>query len=155
MEKPIKCVICGDVFEPTDLEELKEMHEHFHINPFICPDCYDNVGRKDLEDQFNVIYEGEQIVEIPLAPLSSNPPLVVRRHETIKKGEKRMNGEDNSRQELAGTLLKAAKTIMDFAMRVQSEADYNKLTGFNRITVDLDKLDDPKEQPISLSTVVK
>ena len=66
-----------------------------------------------------------------------------------------MNGEDNSRQELAGTLLKAAKIIMDFAMRVQSEADYNKLTGFNRVTVDLDKLDDPKEQPISLSTVVK
>ena len=47
-----KCTKCGDRFTGEEISELRAEHEEFSQHPFICPDCYDRLNRKDLEDQF-------------------------------------------------------------------------------------------------------
>lgn len=47
-----KCTKCGDRFTGEEISELRADHEEFSLHPFICPDCWDNLQRKDLEDQF-------------------------------------------------------------------------------------------------------
>lgn len=52
-----KCTKCGDVFSADEIEEFKEEHEEFSKDPFICPDCYDRLVHKDLEDQFKELMQ--------------------------------------------------------------------------------------------------
>lgn len=53
----MKCVKCGEDFSKEDIRDLKDMGEEFHTHPFICPDCWDNLQGKDLEDQFKELME--------------------------------------------------------------------------------------------------
>lgn len=52
------CAKCGEIYTDEDISELSRI-EPFSLDPFICPDCYDNLNRKDLEDQFNDLMKGE------------------------------------------------------------------------------------------------
>lgn len=47
-----RCTVCGDSFLGEEISEWRSDHEPYSLNPFICPDCYDRLQRKDLEDQF-------------------------------------------------------------------------------------------------------
>ena len=51
------CSVCGDKFLGEEISEWRSEHEPFSMNPFICPDCYDNLQSKDLEDQFTELME--------------------------------------------------------------------------------------------------
>lgn len=53
--KLYECIFCGDVFDRTDLNDLREAGEEFWIdgNDFVCPDCLDNISRLSLDDQFS------------------------------------------------------------------------------------------------------
>lgn len=46
------CTVCGDQFLGEEVSEWRAEQEPFSLHPFICPDCYDRLNRKDLEDQF-------------------------------------------------------------------------------------------------------
>ena len=48
-----KCTYCGDKYSGEAISEMRTEHEEFSLHPFICPDCYDRLNRKDLEDQFD------------------------------------------------------------------------------------------------------
>ena len=48
-----KCTICGDRVLGEEISEWRSEHEAFSLHPLICPDCYDRLNRKDLEDQFD------------------------------------------------------------------------------------------------------
>lgn len=47
------CTVCGDSFLGEEISEWRADNEDFSLRPFICPDCYDRLRRKDLEDQFD------------------------------------------------------------------------------------------------------
>lgn len=59
-----RCVKCGDTFSGEEISELQAEGERFSFHPFICPDCYDNFQRKDLEDQFKQLMEDSEEVAI-------------------------------------------------------------------------------------------
>ena len=46
------CTVCGGSFLGEKISEWRTDNEDFSLRPFICPDCYDRLRRKDLEDQF-------------------------------------------------------------------------------------------------------
>lgn len=46
-----KCVKCGDRITGEEISEWRAEHENFSMHPLICPDCWDNLQKKDLEDQ--------------------------------------------------------------------------------------------------------
>ena len=46
-----KCKMCGEEYSKADLRELRMMGDDYNRFPFICPDCWDNFQRLDLEDQ--------------------------------------------------------------------------------------------------------
>ena len=46
-----KCVIGGDRITGEEISEWRAEHENFSMHPLICPDCWDNLQRKDPEDQ--------------------------------------------------------------------------------------------------------
>ncbi len=52
----IECIMCGDTFTETDLEEFQEMGEAYHREKrfFLCPDCWDAFQRMPLEEQARV-----------------------------------------------------------------------------------------------------
>ena len=52
-----KCTVCGDKFLWEEISEWRSEHEQFSMSPFICPDCYDKLQRKDLEDQFDELMD--------------------------------------------------------------------------------------------------
>lgn len=54
-----KCTVCGDRFLGEEISEWRAEHEEFSLHPFICPDCWDRLHHKDLEDQF------EELMELP------------------------------------------------------------------------------------------
>lgn len=47
------CTVCGDRFLGEEISEWRTDNEDFSLRPFICPDCYDRLRRKELEDQFD------------------------------------------------------------------------------------------------------
>ena len=47
------CTVCGDRFLGEEISEWRTDNEDFSLRPFICPDGYDRLRRKDLEDQFD------------------------------------------------------------------------------------------------------
>ena len=49
------CTVCNERFMGEEVSEWRTEKEQFSMHPFICPDCYDNLQRKDLEDQFSVL----------------------------------------------------------------------------------------------------
>lgn len=53
------CTMCGDRFLSEEVSEWRTEHEQFSLHPFICPDCYDRLQHKDLEDQF------EELMDLP------------------------------------------------------------------------------------------
>lgn len=57
VEKVHICTLCGDSFADADLAELKEMGEKFSVSQkgFICPDCLDDLSRKDPEEQIQIL----------------------------------------------------------------------------------------------------
>ena len=52
-----KCTRCGDRISGEEISEWRAEHEAFSMHPLICPDCWDNLQRKDLEDQFEELME--------------------------------------------------------------------------------------------------
>lgn len=46
-----KCVSCGQTYTNEELKELKEAGEPIGMNPFLCPDCFDDFQKMNLEDQ--------------------------------------------------------------------------------------------------------
>ena len=50
-----KCKRCGEEYSAEDLRELKEMGENYNKSPFLCPDCWDDFQRLDLEDQRDLL----------------------------------------------------------------------------------------------------
>ena len=48
-----ECTICGDRVLGEEISEWRSEHEAFSLHPLICPDCYDRLNRKDLDDQFD------------------------------------------------------------------------------------------------------
>jgi uncharacterized CHY-type Zn-finger protein len=52
-----KCTRCGDKISGEEISEWRAEHEAFSMHPLICPDCWDNLQRKDLEDQFEELME--------------------------------------------------------------------------------------------------
>lgn len=46
------CQICGDRFTGEEVSEWRADHEAFQDRPLICPDCWDTLQHKDLEDRF-------------------------------------------------------------------------------------------------------
>lgn len=52
-----KCTRCGWKISGEEISEWKQEHEEFSEHPLICPDCWDNLHRKDLEDQFEELME--------------------------------------------------------------------------------------------------
>ena len=60
------CTVCGDRFLGEEVSEWRSDHEQFSLHPFICPDCYDRLQRKDLEDQFEqLMEESDRIMQDP------------------------------------------------------------------------------------------
>lgn len=59
LDKKYVCMFCGDEFTEDDLAELKEMGESYFVDrkekSFICPDCYDDLNRKDPEEQVQIL----------------------------------------------------------------------------------------------------
>lgn len=45
------CKICGDDFSIQEVAEFILSGEPFNLRPFICPDCFDDITRLDLEEQ--------------------------------------------------------------------------------------------------------
>lgn len=54
------CTICGEMFFQDEIAEWRADHEPYFPDPLICPDCYDNMQRKDLEDQLTDLVEAEE-----------------------------------------------------------------------------------------------
>ena len=54
-----KCTVCGDQFLGEEVSEWRSEHEQFSMSPFICPDCYDRLQRKDPEDQL------KEVIDLP------------------------------------------------------------------------------------------
>lgn len=52
-----KCTMCGDRISGEEISEWRAEHEAFSMHPLICPDCWDNLQHKDLEDQFEELME--------------------------------------------------------------------------------------------------
>lgn len=52
-----KCTRCGWKISGEEISEWKQEHEEFSEHPLICPDCWDNLQHKDLEDQFEELME--------------------------------------------------------------------------------------------------
>ena len=52
-----KCTMCGDKISGEEISEWRAEHEEFSMHPLICPDCWDNLQHKDLEDQFEELME--------------------------------------------------------------------------------------------------
>ena len=46
-----KCVFCGQIYTDEELKELKGAGEPTGMNPFLCPDCFDDFQKMNLEDQ--------------------------------------------------------------------------------------------------------
>ena len=42
---------CGQIYTDEELKELKEASEPIGMNPFLCPDCFDDFQKMSLEDQ--------------------------------------------------------------------------------------------------------
>lgn len=53
----VRCRDCGAKFTLADLADFRDMGESYYHGRtvFICPDCYDFLARKDLEDQFSAL----------------------------------------------------------------------------------------------------
>lgn len=47
------CVKCHERFTGEEISEWKAEHEAFSERPLVCPDCWDNLQKMDLEDQFS------------------------------------------------------------------------------------------------------
>lgn len=45
------CTKCGERYSEREVSQLKSWGEKMWLDPFICPDCYDALRRKSLEDQ--------------------------------------------------------------------------------------------------------
>ena len=45
------CTKCGERYSGREVSQLKSWGEKMWLDPFICPDCYDALRRKSLEDQ--------------------------------------------------------------------------------------------------------
>lgn len=55
--KTFTCSRCGEVFDEEEVAEWKSSKESFSMNPFLCPDCFDQLQRMDLEDQLHYLME--------------------------------------------------------------------------------------------------
>ena len=55
--KSVVCRSCKETYTSSDLRELRLMREPYYLEgeTFYCPDCYDNMRRKDLEDLFETL----------------------------------------------------------------------------------------------------
>ncbi len=53
----IKCRMCGEEYDADDIRDLKDMHENFYQlgDTFICPDCWDNLQHKELDDFLDIM----------------------------------------------------------------------------------------------------
>jgi len=54
------CTVCGERFLGETISEWRADHEEFSLNPFICPDCYDNMWHMNLEDLFDQLMEDKK-----------------------------------------------------------------------------------------------
>ena len=53
------CTICGERFFPDEIGEWRSNHEAYYPDPLICPDCYDDMQRKDPQDLLEELMEAE------------------------------------------------------------------------------------------------
>lgn len=58
------CTLCGDEFDLQEIAEWILDHEPFHLRPFVCPDCFDNLTRLDLENQLDELLR-EEVATLP------------------------------------------------------------------------------------------
>ena len=59
--KPFICACCLDHFELPDLAEWDASKEaYLFSDPFLCPDCYDDLMGGDLEEQLIALLEGDK-----------------------------------------------------------------------------------------------
>lgn len=47
------------MFFPDEIAEWRADHEPYYPDPLICPDCYDNMQRKDPADQLADLMEAD------------------------------------------------------------------------------------------------
>lgn len=59
-EQTVVCRMCGDRFTEADLRELRGFNEPCWRDGemFICPDCWDDFERMDLDDQAKLLILG-------------------------------------------------------------------------------------------------
>lgn len=50
-----KCKMCGEEYSKGDIRELKMIGEDFNRSPFICPDCWDNFQRLDVDKRAEML----------------------------------------------------------------------------------------------------
>ncbi len=55
-----RCTRCGEVYTKEELKELREMGEAVNMNPFLCPDCFDDFSRLALENRFDELMKNER-----------------------------------------------------------------------------------------------
>ena len=53
-----RCTYCDDPFTGEEISEMRAEHEEFSMHPFICPDCWDRLQRKDAEEMFKSLLKG-------------------------------------------------------------------------------------------------
>ena len=56
------CIYCGEIYTPQEVKELKQRGEEYALgdNGFICPDCWDSINRRPVEDQvMDLLKKGE------------------------------------------------------------------------------------------------
>ena len=58
------CTCCKERYTGEEISELQAEGERFLFHPFMCPDCYDNFQRKDLEDQFKQLMKDTKEVAV-------------------------------------------------------------------------------------------
>lgn len=57
----MKCTRCGDEFDRQEIAEWLLSREPFNLRPFICPDCFDDLTRPDLEEQLDELLREEVV----------------------------------------------------------------------------------------------
>lgn len=59
----MKCSQCGDDFDLQEIAEWILSHEPFNLRPLVCPDCFDDLTRPDLEEQLDALIR-EEVVDM-------------------------------------------------------------------------------------------
>ena len=115
------CTRCDEAYSANDIKELIDMNEGFCMRPFICPDCWDDLQRLDLEDQLDLL-----LPEIP------------KKHPLTIKQIQRMRGQTVYIERINGAKPIAKETVMavgtdDIALKAEDGApDYAKFALYGK-----------------------